>query len=85
MMNFGAPRVGNAAFARIYNDTLLESFRVIDQNDVVHLLPPFYTHTAKEVLCRKDGEVIVEGVSLTELNNTVLTLRILDVRLLYAL
>ena len=79
MMNFGAPRVGNAAFARIYNDTLLETFRVVDQNDVVHLVPPFYTHTAKELLCYKNGEVFVEGVDLTELDNTVLTLRTLDV------
>lgn len=72
MMNFGAPRVGNKAFAHIYNNTVLYSFRVVDREDIVHLIPPFYTHTAKELLCFPDGEVFVEGVSMKELDPALL-------------
>ena len=61
MMNFGAPRVGNKAFAEHYNSTVAESFRVVDQHDVIHLLPPLYTHTGGELLCRQNGEAYVDG------------------------
>lgn len=39
MYNFGAPRVGNGAFAREYNSLNNNSFRVVNQNDIVSRLP----------------------------------------------
>ena len=67
VINYGAPRVGNRAFAENYDKTVLKTFRVIDRYDVVHLLPPFYTHTSRELLCFPNGEVQVEGESLEDL------------------
>ena len=62
MMNFGAPRVGNAEFAKLYNETVSESLRIINSTDLVHFLPPvFYQHTKYEVEVQADGEVIVGG------------------------
>lgn len=38
---FGSPRVGNAAFAEMYDELLKDiTFRVIDQNDIVPRVPP---------------------------------------------
>ena len=61
MINFGAPRVGNQTFADLYNQSIAESFRVVDRLDIIHLVPPFYTHTAKELHYMPDGNVFMEG------------------------
>ena len=68
MMNFGAPRVGNADFARIYDTTVADSFRVVDKNDIVHFLPPTYVHSAREICCFQSGEIYVDGALLDELD-----------------
>lgn len=65
MMNFGAPRVGNGKFVEVYNDTVRESLRVINANDLIHFLPYFlYQHTKFEVLLRPNGEVRIHGMSV---------------------
>lgn len=65
MMNFGAPRVGNGKFVEVYNETVKESLRVINANDLVHFLPYFlYSHTKFEVLLRENGEVGIQGMTV---------------------
>lgn len=64
-MNFGAPRVGNGKFVEVYNQTVKESLRVINANDLVHFLPYFlYSHTKFEVLLRENGEVGIQGMTV---------------------
>jgi hypothetical protein len=50
---FGQPRVGNRAFANLYNETLYEeTFRVVNQNDIVPRVPTVlmgYKHCGQEL------------------------------------
>jgi triacylglycerol lipase len=54
MYSFGAPRVGNPAFAQSYNETVSESFRVVNLADLAPLFPPTkalggdYLHVGEE-------------------------------------
>lgn len=40
MYNFGSPRVGNPKFVYTYNEIIQSSFRIVNVNDIVPLLPP---------------------------------------------
>ncbi|MCG8432545.1 MAG: hypothetical protein MJA83_00765, partial [Gammaproteobacteria bacterium] len=64
MVNYGAPRVGNAVFADAYNETVVESLRVVNAGDPVHFLPPLYMHTKQEVLVHPNGNVALSGEQL---------------------
>ena len=59
VVTFGQPRVGNAAFAQLYNAQLRENtWRVINQNDVVPRTPGWlfsYRHCGQEILLDEWG------------------------------
>jgi triacylglycerol lipase len=54
MYNYAGPRVGNAAFAGVYDELVPESFRVVNLADMVPMLPPTkvfgwdYDHVGEE-------------------------------------
>jgi predicted lipase len=56
---FGQPRVGNRAFANLYNETLYEeTFRVVNQNDIVPRVPGVlmgYKHCGQEIFLPVGG------------------------------
>jgi pimeloyl-ACP methyl ester carboxylesterase len=60
---FGQPRVGNAAFKRLYERELPQTFRVVYQEDVVARVPHFprvldpYRHAGVEVFINSAGAV----------------------------
>ena len=58
MYSFGAPRMGNHAFKALYDDAVPDSYRIINENDMVPTFPPALTwfggmfcHVGKEVCC----------------------------------
>jgi hypothetical protein len=58
MVDFGMPRVGNAAFARDFPRFVNYTRRVVHQNDIVPHLPPReigFVHVAPEVWSRGEG------------------------------
>ncbi|CAM9732160.1 unnamed protein product [Chrysoparadoxa australica] len=62
MYNFGSPRVGNSAFARLYNEKHAGAFRIVNDMDMIARLPPEqpisfleYSHVGRTVLV-KEGE-----------------------------
>jgi triacylglycerol lipase len=58
LYTFGAPRVGNKRFEKIFNrDFPGASYRVANTGDIVPHLPPepFFSHTGKRVIFRADG------------------------------
>lgn len=56
---FGSPRVGNAAFCKIYDDCLNDiTFRIVNQNDIVPRVPPLlngYRHCGNCVFLFSGG------------------------------
>jgi len=56
---FGQPRVGNRAFANLYDETLYEeTFRVVNQNDIVPRVPGVlmgYKHCGQEIFLPVGG------------------------------
>ena len=63
MYNFGSPRVGNRAFADLYDQRVPDSFRVVCKGDPVTMVPPmaFYTHVGHSVLLNSSGEYTVDA------------------------
>jgi predicted lipase len=51
MYNFGSPRVGNKQFAEIYNQKVKDSWRVVNQRDIIPTVPRLmgYCHVAHPV------------------------------------
>lgn len=65
---FGAPRVGNAGFSRIYDTNVPIHWRIVVGPDVVAKLPKIgFTHVGKKVLITVDGDLFIDPNSL-ELN-----------------
>ena len=60
MMNFGAPRVGNKEFVRVYCTTVPESYRVINKLDIIHRLPRLMKHVPREVSLEEDGDIVID-------------------------
>lgn len=65
MYTLGAPRVGNAAFASVYESRVPATFRVVVDGDLVPGMPKMfgmYRHAGVEVLVDADngGNLIVE-------------------------
>lgn len=65
---FGAPRVGNRSFQRIYDDNVPIHWRIVVGPDVVAKLPKIgFSHVGKKVLITVDGDLFIDPNSL-ELN-----------------
>ena len=60
MMNFGAPRLGNKEFTRVYRHTVPESYRVVNRLDIVHKIPFFLKHVNRELEFEEDGDVVID-------------------------
>ncbi|CAN0263726.1 unnamed protein product [Laminaria digitata] len=62
MYNFGSPRVGNRAFAKLYDRFVGDSFRVVNNKDIVARLPRAtmrgisldYRHSGRTVMVAED-------------------------------
>lgn len=63
MYNYGSPRVGNAAFARTYDQCVPDSWRVTNRLDVVPRVPRLmgYCHVGNSVSITTDGKFEVNG------------------------
>ncbi|KAI7844547.1 hypothetical protein COHA_001905 [Chlorella ohadii] len=64
---FGAPRVGNRAWARQYNQAVPDTWHIINSDDVVTSAGKFfflYTRTGHRVLINKLGDIIVRPTYL---------------------
>ncbi|GLI61759.1 hypothetical protein VaNZ11_004227 [Volvox africanus] len=73
---YGAPRVGDHAFASLYNKVVAETWHVINGNDMVPLTPKYvgwfvYKQPGHKVILKRRGDIIVRP-TFTE--NTVIRL-----------
>eukprot|EP00755_Sulcionema_specki_P008165 Sspe_Gene.5816::Locus_1938_Transcript_1_1_Confidence_1.000_Length_5391::g.5816::m.5816 len=68
MYSFGCPRVGNATFRRSFNRAVPDTFRVVNDGDVVCSTPPrfwlpliggLYKHAGKQVIIDWKGNFVV--------------------------
>lgn len=75
-MTYGSPKVGNANFARRFNELVPNAFRVVNDADVIPRLPNSirgeerlykYHHAGRTVIVNDDGEIWVEGIHDEEL------------------
>eukprot|EP01065_Artemidia_motanka_P017867 TRINITY_DN21267_c0_g1_i1.p1 TRINITY_DN21267_c0_g1~~TRINITY_DN21267_c0_g1_i1.p1 ORF type:complete len:1646 (+),score=434.82 TRINITY_DN21267_c0_g1_i1:63-4940(+) len=61
---YGSPRVGNRTFAKIYDSIIPDTFRVVNQSDLISTLPwslfGVFMHCGKEVAIDKSGNLIIE-------------------------
>jgi predicted lipase len=64
MYNFGSPRVGNAAFARAYNQSVPNSWRITNKLDVIPRVPRLmgYSHVGNSCSVMPDGTFEVNGM-----------------------
>jgi hypothetical protein len=63
MYNFGSPRVGNGAFAQLFNRLIPDSFRVVVDGDIVTGVPPAgYRHIGTQALIDNlgSGSIIMD-------------------------
>ena len=63
MYNFGSPRVGNHAFATVYNHAVPHSFRVVFDGDLFTGVPKLwylYKHIGRGVVIDGTGNIIVD-------------------------
>ena len=67
MYNYGSPRVGNAAFARAYDSSVPDSWRVTNRLDVIPRVPRLmgYCHVGNSVSVTPDGRFEVNGALQT--------------------
>eukprot|EP00756_Hemistasia_phaeocysticola_P057118 Hpha_TRINITY_DN33751_c0_g1::TRINITY_DN33751_c0_g1_i1::g.25157::m.25157 len=61
---YGSPRVGNVTFRERYNWMVPDTFRIVNENDIISTLPwavfGYYVHCGKEVAIDKKGTLIIE-------------------------
>lgn len=73
-VSYGAPKAGNAGFALQYNRLVRNSFRIVNDTDVVVRMPKSigaracerYRHVGRTVLVNEHGELWVEGDSIED-------------------
>ncbi|GMH45956.1 hypothetical protein BSKO_13920 [Bryopsis sp. KO-2023] len=59
---FGAPRLGNKAFAAEYDGMIPDTWQVVNGNDLVPSIPefgPLFAHVGKRVIINEAGDMIV--------------------------
>lgn len=63
MYNFGSPRVGNAALARAYNESISNSWSITNKLDVIPRIPRLmgYSHVGNSCSVTPDGTFEVNG------------------------
>ena len=63
MYNYGSPRVGNAAFARAYDESVPNSWRITNKLDVIPRVPRLmgYSHVGNSCSVLPDGTFEVNG------------------------
>ncbi|XP_051133208.1 uncharacterized protein LOC127252883 isoform X2 [Andrographis paniculata] len=69
MYNFGSPRVGNRRFAKIYNEKVKDSWRVVNHRDIIPTVPRLmgYCHVAQPVyLATGDLKYEMENMDVLE-------------------
>lgn len=66
MYNFGSPRVGNAAFAHAYDESVPNSWRISNKLDVIPRVPRLmgYSHVGNSCSVLPDGTFEVNGEAL---------------------
>ncbi|KAJ0967468.1 hypothetical protein J5N97_024385 [Dioscorea zingiberensis] len=67
MYNFGSPRVGNKRFAKVYNEKVKDSWRVVNHRDIIPTVPRLmgYCHVAQPVyLAAGDLREALENMEL---------------------
>jgi len=71
MYNFGGPRVGNNTFRLLYNLAVPDSYRTVNDQDVVPTFPPpitllggMFHHVGKEVRIDSKGNMIIQPTFL---------------------
>ena len=67
MYNYGSPRVGNAAFARAYDESVPNSWRISNKLDVIPRVPRLmgYSHVGNSCSVLPDGTFEVNGEPCT--------------------
>ena len=72
---FGAPRVGNAAFAAAFNDTVEDSWRVTNCNDIIPTVPRLmgYCHVRHGARLQPDGVLQIQNDSRGAGGNSIPT------------
>jgi len=76
MISFGAPKVFMEAFANLYNKTVAVSLRVINEDDPVTRIPPFFTHTGGEIVVQSTGCVDLAGQAFQKSNKPTKTTKV---------
>jgi hypothetical protein len=62
---YGSPSFGNSRFADLYNDAVPETYRIVNENDIIpHLGFCWHAHAGREVRINRDGDAVVEGTYL---------------------
>ncbi|GAB0492302.1 hypothetical protein MMPV_003564 [Pyropia vietnamensis] len=61
VVTFGAPRVGNAAFRKVYNSLIPRHWRVVLASDVVTKLPKLgYLHVGNQALLTNEAQLFID-------------------------
>lgn len=72
MYNFGAPHIGNKAFLKLYNNDVPESYRVVNDEDIVpKLLIPGFGHVKTLVFVDNDGALTVNPNRMMQLKENL--------------
>ncbi|CUG92755.1 lipase, putative [Bodo saltans] len=62
---FGSPRLGNAYLSNVYASAVPETYRVINENDVIsHVGLCWHEYNGREVRINRDGDAVIEGTYL---------------------
>jgi hypothetical protein len=62
---FGSPRLGNAYLSHVYNIAVPDTYRIINENDIVARVGLCWQeHAGREVRMNRDGDVVIEGTYL---------------------
>lgn len=77
-VTYGAPKVGNVNFSKLYNAAVPNSFRIINDTDLVARMPRSipggsaldrYKHSGRTILIKDDGEYWIEGSTESSLSD----------------
>lgn len=64
---FGAPCVGNSAFRREFDAAIMDTWQIVNGNDIVPSMPdfgPFFSQVGKRVLVNESGDIVLNPLSV---------------------